>query len=48
MTITAEAENVLNKVNASQVSGVQTSPFFGKPIRARDGRQVSLSVQFNF
>jgi hypothetical protein len=48
MTITAEAENLLNKVNADQISGVITSPFFGKPIRARDGRQVSLSVGFNF
>jgi hypothetical protein len=48
MTIRADAENVLNTVNASQISGVVTSPFFGKPIRVRDGRQVSLSLQFNF
>jgi len=48
MTISAEAQNVLNKVNYDRISGVLTSPFFGKPIRARDGRQVSLSMRFNF
>jgi hypothetical protein len=48
MTITAEAENVLNKVNYDRISGVITSPFFGQPIRARTGRQISLSARFNF
>jgi hypothetical protein len=48
MTITAEAENVLNKVNYDRISGVLTSPFFGFPTRARNGRQVSLSARFNF
>ena len=48
MTISAQAQNVLNKVNYDRISGVQTSPFFGKPIRARDGRQISLSLRFNF
>jgi hypothetical protein len=48
MTVSAEAQNVLNKVNYDRISGVITSPFFGKPIRARDGRRVSLSLRFNF
>jgi hypothetical protein len=48
MTISADATNVLNKVNYDRISGVLTSPFFGQPIRARDGRQVSMSVRFNF
>ena len=48
MTIVAEAQNVLNRFNASRVSGVETSPLFGLPIRARDGRQISLSVRFDF
>ena len=48
MTLEAEARNVLNKVNYDRISGVLTSPFFGKPIRARNGRQVELSVRFNF
>jgi hypothetical protein len=48
MTLTAEAENVLNKVNYSRISGVLTSPFFGLPIRARNARQISVSMRFNF
>lgn len=48
MTISAEAENVLNKVNYDRISGVLTSPFYGLPTRARDGRQISLAARFNF
>ena len=48
MTVSAEARNVLNKVNYDRVSGVLTSPFFGKPIRAREGRSISMSVRFDF
>jgi hypothetical protein len=48
MTMTAEAQNLLNKVNFDRISGVLTSPFFGQPIRSRDGREVSLSMRFNF
>ena len=48
MTISAEAENVLNTFNADSISGVMTSPFFGRPTRARDGRSVSMSLRFDF
>ena len=48
MTLVAQAENVLNRFNASRISGVESSPFFGLPTRARDGRKVSLSVRFDF
>jgi hypothetical protein len=48
MTISAEAENVLNTFNAESISGVMTSPFFGKPTRARDGRSVSMAIRFDF
>jgi hypothetical protein len=48
MTISAEAENFLNAFNAESVSGVLTSPFFGKPTRARDGRSVTMAVRFDF
>ena len=48
MTIVAAAENFLNRFNASRISGVETSPFFGLATRARDGRQISLSVRFDF
>jgi hypothetical protein len=48
MTISAEAENVLNTFNASRVSGVVTSPLFGKATSARDGRSISMSLRFDF
>jgi hypothetical protein len=48
MTISAEAENVFNAFNADRISGVITSPFFGRPVRARDGRSISASVRFDF
>ena len=48
MTITARAENLLNNVNFQSFSGVMTSPFFGRATRARDARQIRLSVRFNF
>ena len=48
MTITASAENLLNNVNFQSFSGVMTSPFFGLATRARDARQIRLSVRFNF
>ncbi len=48
MTISANANNVLNRVNYQSFSGVMTSPFFGLPTRARPLRQISLSLNFNF
>jgi hypothetical protein len=48
MTIRAEINNLLNKTNYQGYSGVQTSPFFGLPTRARDPRRVALSVRFDF
>lgn len=48
MTIRANANNILNQVNFQSFSGVMTSPFFGKPTRARNPRQISLSLNFNF
>ncbi len=48
MTLSASVTNLLNKVNFQNVSGVQSSRFFGLPTRARDARRVSLQVRFNF
>ncbi len=48
MTITANAQNLLNNVNFQSFSGVQTSSFFGKATRARNARQIRLTVRFNF
>ena len=48
MTIEARAENVLNRMNVGRLSGVISSPFFGLPIRARDAREISLEMRFDF
>jgi len=48
MTIRAEINNILNKTNFQSFSGVQTSPFFGLPTRARNARSVGLSARFDF
>jgi hypothetical protein len=48
MTLTATINNLLNKVNFQDYSGVMTSSFFGKPTRARAARSVQLSLRFNF
>ncbi len=48
MTITANANNLLNKVNFQSFSGVMTSPFFGQATRARNARHINLSVRFDF
>ncbi len=48
MTISAEAENVFNTFNADRISGVETSPLFGQPTRARTGRSISAAIRFDF
>ncbi len=48
MTVRAEISNLLNKTNYQNYSGVLTSPFYGRPTRARDPRTVALSVRFDF
>ncbi len=48
MTITANANNLLNKVNFQSFSGVMTSPFFGQATRARNARSINLTARFDF
>ena len=48
MTLTAQVENLLNNVNFQSFSGIETSPFFGLPTRARDGRRIRLSLRLDF
>jgi len=48
MTVSANVTNLLNKVNYQSFSGVRTSPFFGLPTRARNPRQMTVSVRFDF
>jgi hypothetical protein len=48
MTISAQANNLLNTVNFQNPNGVLTSPFFGEPTRARDARSIRMTVRFDF
>ena len=47
MTIRAQVTNLLNNVNFQNFSGVETSSFFQLPTRARNPRQIVLSVRFD-
>jgi len=42
------ANNALNMTNFGPPSGVMTSPFFGKPFRARDPREIEVGIRFQF
>jgi NAD kinase len=46
--VQAIAESGLNVPILGINHGVLTSPFFGQPTRARNAREVSLSLRFNF
>ena len=48
MTIRAQVTNLLNNVNHQSFSGVETSRFFMLPTSARNSRQMTLSVRFDF
>ncbi len=47
MTIRAQVTNLFNNVNYQSFSGVETSRFFMLPTRARNSRQIVLSVRFD-
>jgi carboxypeptidase family protein len=44
----AQAFNVLNRVNATTFSGVETSPFFGRAIAAAPPRRIEVGARFGF
>jgi hypothetical protein len=44
----AQFFNVLNHVNPTNFSGVQTSPFFGRATSALPGRRVETGLRFSF
>ena len=48
MTISANVTNLLNNVNFQSFSGVETSTFFMQPTRARNPRQITATVRFDF
>lgn len=43
-----QANNLLNQTNYTNFSGVQTSPFFGRPTAAAPPRRIELGVRFRF
>jgi hypothetical protein len=43
-----QATNILNHVNLTGFSGVQTSPFFGQAIAALPGRRIETGMRFGF
>ena len=43
-----QGNNLLNQTNYLAFSGVQTSPFFGKPTAAAPARRVELGIRFSF
>jgi hypothetical protein len=40
--------NVLNRLNATTVVGVMTSPVFGRPVAVRAARSMQLSLRYRF
>ena len=47
-TLGIDAFDVLNHVNYPSYVGVQTSPFFGRPVSAQPGRRLQASFRFRF
>jgi hypothetical protein len=44
----AQAFNIFNHTNATNFSGVQTSPFFGQATAAQPGRRLETGMRFSF
>jgi hypothetical protein len=43
-----QAYNALNRTNAINVSGVMTSPFFGRPTSSAPPRRLELGARVGF
>jgi outer membrane receptor protein involved in Fe transport len=48
LALTADAFNILNRVNYTGYVGNLSSPFFGMPVSARPARRVQLGLRFSF
>ena len=48
VTWTLTVRNLLNNTQVRSVSGIQTSPLFGKPISFAAGRTITAGLNFNF
>jgi hypothetical protein len=46
--ITADAFNILNRVNYATYVGNLSSPFFGLPVSSQSARRVQLGIRFSF
>jgi hypothetical protein len=47
-TLAVDAFDVVNHVNYTGFTGIQTSPFFGKPVAAQPVRRLQASFRFRF
>ena len=47
-TLGLDAFDILNHVNYAGYVGVQTSPFFGRPVSALPVRRLQASLRFRF
>jgi hypothetical protein len=48
INVFANVNNALNMLHPGTISGVMTSPFFGKPINANSPREVEVGMRFQF
>jgi hypothetical protein len=48
VTVVLDAFNLLNRVNCTTYVGTLGSPLFGRPVAARDPRQLRLSLRMTF
>ena len=48
VTVSVDVENLLNTIRLAGSTGVLTSPVFGLPNRALNGRRFELGIRYNF
>lgn len=48
MNLYIQTFNILNNVNLINYSGIQTSPFYGRPVASLPGRRIETGVRFSF
>src|SRR5262245_5957448 len=48
VNVFANVNNALNMLHPGTISGVMTSPFFGKPINAQTPREIEVGTRFQF
>jgi hypothetical protein len=48
VNVFANVNNALNMLHPGTISGVMTSPFFGKAINANSPREIEVGMRFQF